>query len=322
MEIINVLSWGGGTQSTALMLKMLDKEIKDETGKIIIPHYIIFSDTGDESSMTYAQIYKVQKYVKDTYDVDIIIVKKNKFLKTDQEIIDMVKKGDMDGRRYRSSEYSDLYQNQVLFYRGVLDKADIVPHWIINEKGEVGKLMGRQCTVVYKITEIIKEIRKREGLLRFSAKQHQINMFIGFTIDEISRVKPSPQSYIVNKFPLVDLRLSKQECIDYVIRKLGFKPVSSVCNMCYANDFKRVYNIFKNDPDSWNKLLVLDDAMANKPKGHRVRGDVYMFHWQIKLQKRLKDIDMEAQNTERNKYHQISIFEMEEEMACMGGCFL
>ena len=283
MKIINVLSWGGGTQSTALMLKMLSGDVLDNKGEIVKPDYIIFADTGDESRMTYDQVYNVQKYVKETYNQEIIIVKKNKMLKNDQEITDMVRAGKMSGTIYRSSDYADLYQNQVLFYKGVLDRADIVPHWVINKRGEIGKLMGRQCTVTYKITQIVKEIRRRENLKAFSAKKHKINMFIGFTIDEIMRVKPSPQSYIENKFPLVDIRWSKEDCIQYVIQKLGFRPHSSVCNMCYANDFNRVYNIYKNDQSAWNKLLMLDDAMAHKPENHRIRGDVYMFHWQIKM---------------------------------------
>lgn len=322
MKTINVLSWGGGTQSTALMLKMLNGDVVDDQGKTIKPDYIIFADTGDESKMTYDQVCNIQKFVKTTYAKTIIVVKKNKELKPDHEIIKMVKTGETSGTIYRSSDYADLYQNQVLFYKGVLDRADIVPHWVINKHGEIGKLMGRQCTVTYKITQIIKEIRRREGLKAFSAKKHRINMYIGFTIDEIGRVKPSPQSYIENKFPLVDIRWSKEDCIQYVIKTLGFKPHSSVCNMCYANDFNKVYDIYKNDPEAWNKLLVLDDAMANKPQGHRIRGDVYMFHWQIKMQKRLKDINMDALYKERNKYHQMSIFDMEESMACMGGCFL
>lgn len=317
MKEINVLSWGGGTQSTALMLMKLDN------GDPI--DYIIFADTGDESAMTYAQVYKVQKYVEEHYNKEIIITKKSEYMKNDQEIIDMVKRGETDGRRYRSSNYSDLYQNQVLFYKGILDRADIVPHWVLNPKGEIGKLMGRQCTVVYKITQIIKEVRSRENIKRFNKNKHKINMHIGFTVDEISRVKPSPESYIENKFNLVEMGLSKQDCIDYVEKKLGFRPTSSVCNMCYANNFDRVYNLYKNDHEAWGKLLKLDDAMGNKPKNHRVKGDVYMFHWQIKMLKRLKDIDMDEEYKRRHQFTQLSIFDVmedEEKMACMGGCFL
>lgn len=322
MKIINVLSWGGGTQSTALMILMLDGKIKDNNGNVIKPNYIIFADTKDESEMTYSQIYKVQEYVKKNYDQDIIITSKNKYQLRDSEVIKLVKENKSSGNIYRSAEYADLYQNILLFYQGVLDKTDIVPHWVVNSNGDIGKLMGRQCTVVYKINAILKELRKQEQIDRFNAKKHRINMYIGFTIDEISRVKESPSSYIDNIFPLVEMRMAKYDCIKYIENKLGFTPRSSVCGMCYANDFDRVYDLYKNDPKSWQRILKLDEAMANKPKNHRVHGDVYMFKWQIKIRKRFNEIDMEEERKLRDKYKQISIFDLEQEMACMGGCFL
>jgi hypothetical protein len=321
-QTVHVVSWGGGTQSTALMLKMLDGEIKDADGNVIVPDYIIFADTGNESKMTYAQVYKVQKYIEETYGREIIITRRTKEPLPDEEIIRMVKSGEMTGTSYRSSKHADLYQNQLLFYKGVLNRADIVPHWVINKDGSIGKLMGRQCTVKYKIGQIMTELRERIGMIRFNHKRIRFKMYIGFTVDEIMRVKPSPLDYVDNMFPMVDLRMSKIDCIDYVADKLGFRPVSSVCDICYANNFDKVYEIYKNDKEAWDKLLALDDAMEHKGSNHRIRGDVYMFRWQANMRKRLADIDMEEIYADRNKYTQLSIFDLEEEGACMGGCFI
>ena len=80
MKEINVLSWGGGTQSTALLLMALKGETK------LKPDYIIFSDTGDENNLVYAQIIKVQDYVKKTYNADIVVTKKNKVFLDDNDI--------------------------------------------------------------------------------------------------------------------------------------------------------------------------------------------------------------------------------------------
>jgi hypothetical protein len=65
--------------------------------------------------------------------------------------------------------------------------------------------------------------------------------------------------------------------------------------------------------------------MNDKPKNHPLKQDVYMFKWQADLGVRLKDFDMEEEYKRRNKYNQLSIFDVledEEELACMGGCFL
>ena len=52
----HILSWGGGTQSTALMIKFLKGEVKDSSGNPIELDYIFFADTNNESEMTYTQI--------------------------------------------------------------------------------------------------------------------------------------------------------------------------------------------------------------------------------------------------------------------------
>lgn len=322
MKDIHVLSWGGGTQSTALMLKMLDDKVFDEHGVLIKPDYIIFADTGDENQLVMNQVYKVIKYVEDKYGIEVIITKRTKEYHKTDEMIQLIKDGALEGKQYKSTKYADLYQEQLLFYKGVINQANLVPSWVINKKGELGKMMGRNCTVEYKIVQIVREIRIRETVKAFSKLKHKIHMYIGFSIDELSRVKTSPQSYIVNKFPLVDLNMTKIDCIEYVEKVLGFTPKSSVCNICYANDFYRVYDLYKNDKEAWDKITVLDEAMHNKSADNKIRGDVYLFQWQAKMRKRFNEIDMEAEYTKRKKYTQLSIYDMEQEMACMGGCFL
>src|SRR5690554_2466919 len=66
-EHIHVLSYGGGTQSTAMLLMALKGEING-----VIPDYIIFSDTGWEPKSIYQWIEKVNKYIKEKFDREII----------------------------------------------------------------------------------------------------------------------------------------------------------------------------------------------------------------------------------------------------------
>lgn len=173
MKIINVLSWGGGTQSTALMLMMLEQKKPLD--------YIIFADTKNESEMVYSQIFKIQKYVKETYNFDIIITKKNKQLKSDVEVIKMIK----DGLNYRSSDYADLYQSHILYFQGHLKSIDVMPFWTRNKTtGGVGKTPFKACTMAFKVNQIMREIREREGIKTFSAKKHKINLYIGYSVDE------------------------------------------------------------------------------------------------------------------------------------------
>lgn len=65
---IHVISFGGGTQSIALVLLALAGKINN-----IIPDYIIYADTGNEPKYVPKQIEKVNKYIKEKYNKEIII---------------------------------------------------------------------------------------------------------------------------------------------------------------------------------------------------------------------------------------------------------
>lgn len=321
MRDLHVLSWGGGTQSTALMLKFLNKEVLDPEGNPIELDYIFFADTKNESQMVYDQVYKIQKYVEETYNRKIIITSKNKELLTDEE----AEKGILNGsiENYRKSQYADLFQSHILFFKGLLKSIDVMPFYTRNPDGTVSKTPFKACTIAYKIDQIMKELRVQLGVGQIRKKKYKVYMYIGFSNDEVQRVKPTILPYAENKFPLVDMGMNKTDCINYVESQLGFKPISSVCNMCYANDIDRVYDVYKNDPEGWSRLLQLDYAMQHKHENHKLdQSEIYMYKWQAQENVRLNDIDFEEFYKKYKSTNKISIFDLEQELSCMGGCFI
>lgn len=314
-KLLHVLSWGGGTQSTALMLKML------EDGERL--DYIIFADTNNEPEMVYKQVYKIQKYVKETYKKEIIITKKNKELIPDNEVVKRIKEGKI--KKYRSSDYADLFQSHVLYFQGELNAIDSMPFWMRHDNGKVGKTPFKACTGEYKIRQIMMELRKQESVKQFYKELDKIYMYIGFSNDEIQRSKAGILPYVQNTFPLIDkYNWSKQDCIDYVNKLLGFEPISSVCNMCYANSVDRVYSIFKNDKPSWDRLLVLDKAMDESlGKTKFTKGKPFMFHWAAEENVRIYKLDFEEfYKGYKDKQKTRNLFDLESELSCMGGCFV
>jgi hypothetical protein len=321
MTELHVLSWGGGTQSTALMLKFLNKQIKDNEGVPIVLDYIFFADTKNEPNIVYDQVYKIQKHVKEKYNQEIIITARNEELLSNEEAEKKIKNGTIEN--YRQSKYADLFQSHILYFKGHLKSIDAMPFYTRKPNGTVGKTPFKLCTITFKIDQIMKELRKQLGVGQIRKKKYKVNMYIGFSNDEIQRVKPTILPYAENKFPLVDLGMNKQDCIDYVENQLGFKPISSVCNMCYANDLERVYLIYKNDPDGWAKLLELDEAMRNKHKDHKLNeSEIFMYKWQAQHNVRISDLDFEKFYQENKALIKTTIFDLEEELSCMGGCFI
>lgn len=284
MRKINVISWGGGTQSTALMLLALDGKLDFK------PDYIIFADTNNEMNIIYNQINKIVDYVKKYYNFDITIINS----------------GD------------DILIDHIMYFKGIKKRIDVAPFWVRDIFGNVGLTPFKQCTHHYKINAVYKYLREHLKLKQFRNNQIHINNYLGYSLDEQIRSKPNHLSYVTNKTPLIDIGWNKEMCVKYVLDKIGFKPISSVCNMCFANRFERVKIIYNNDKEAWSNLLLLDEAMATKPKSHRLTSNVFLYKWQAQANVRLKDIDMN--NFNPSGFKQLTIFDDEFADACIGGC--
>ena len=65
----NVVSYGGGTQSTAMILMALNGEFEYK------PDFGVWADVGAEPQFIYDYVYYFIDYVKQKYDFDIFVCK-------------------------------------------------------------------------------------------------------------------------------------------------------------------------------------------------------------------------------------------------------
>jgi hypothetical protein len=56
-------------------------------------------------------------------------------------------------------------------------------------------------------------------------------MWLGMTIDEIQRVKPSQKGWVDNVYPLVDAGLTRAWCEAY-LKTCDIRPTKSACSFC------------------------------------------------------------------------------------------
>ena len=71
----------------------------------------------------------------------------------------------------------------------------------------IPSVQWRWCTRDFKVKPIHRYYR--------SLKRH-VNQYIGIAYDEIHRMRDSRESFVTNLYPLVDQRLSRQDCIDII----------------------------------------------------------------------------------------------------------
>jgi hypothetical protein len=108
----------------------------------------------------------------------------------------------------------------------------------------------RQCTRTYKIEPINREVRRLLGLRRvLKSAGVLVEMMIGISTDEASRMKPSAMPWIKAAWPLIDKGMDRDDCLDWLARR-GVRAPRSACTFCP----------FRDD-DSW--LALTADELAD-----------------------------------------------------------
>ena len=60
----------------------------------------------------------------------------------------------------------------------------------------------------------------------------QAIQYLGITIEEKHRINKPDVNWIVNKYPLVDLKMTRKDCQKFLLEKLGYVPCRSGCYTC------------------------------------------------------------------------------------------
>jgi hypothetical protein len=102
-----------------------------------------------------------------------------------------------------------------------------LPAFVKNPDASQGH-MSRQCTSEYKVYPIDKEITRQ---MRDSGVKKAIK-WIGISLDEITRMKPSRRNTVEHRWPLIDKRIRRHDCLLWMRRNGYPEPPRSACLYC------------------------------------------------------------------------------------------
>lgn len=109
-----------------------------------------------------------------------------------------------------------------------------------------------------------------------------VNQYMGIAYDEWHRMKDSLVSYVTNLFPLVEWKMTRQDCVQ-VIQKAGMPvPVKSGCYFCPFNSLERWKWLLENHPDLFEKAVVLEEHSKHFPR-QRLTDQVYRHRASVTL---------------------------------------
>ena len=125
-------------------------------------------------------------------------------------------------------------------------------------------MLGRQCTRNYKVRPIRRATRK---LLGVGPKQRPpagaAEAWIGISMDEAIRMKPSGVAFITNRWPLIEKRMSRQDCLRWMAERQYPTPPKSSCCYCPYKSDSQWRDLRDNDADGWAKAIAFDKGVRS-----------------------------------------------------------
>lgn len=127
----------------------------------------------------------------------------------------------------------------------------LIPTFIKSPSGTKG-MMIRQCTRDYKIVPITKKMRELCAITRAKATMPILAYsWIGISADEAHRMKPSTTPFIENIWPLVERRMSRQDCLRWMESRGYPEPPRSACVFCPYHSDNEWLRLKTNEPESF-----------------------------------------------------------------------
>ena len=153
--------------------------------------------------------------------------------------------------------------------RGDIVKDTIIEKYITapvftddNKKGR------RVCTARYKIDPVSNKIRELENCKNKHLKEDAFTLGLGFSIDEIWRAKENRTRWLKNVFPLLELKMSRYDCIQ-TLKRHDIQPIRSACYFCPFQSDYEWKKIKQNDPKEFEKAVQFDNKIRDLKMNHQ-----------------------------------------------------
>lgn len=206
-----------------------------------LPEAAVFADTQSEPS----EVYRWLDWLTGQLAFPVIRVTKGNLGK--------------DACRVRTSAKGNRYTQHA------------VPAFIKSKSGDVG-IMMRQCTRDHKIEVLQREYRRlRNG--------RHVEQWLGISLDEATRMKPSRVPWMTNRWPLIELKMRRGDCLRWM-QENGFPtPPRSACIFCPYHTDATWKSLKDSDPDGFAAAVEFEksyQAAIEQRSGYLPGSRVYL----------------------------------------------
>jgi hypothetical protein len=243
-KTLTVLSLGAGVQSTTLALMAAQGEIEP------MPDCAVFADTQSEPAAVYENLARLKERLPFA--------------------VHTVSAGSL--------------RNQIV--AGMLKprsngtpKIDGHPPFHVPP----GAMMHRQCTHDFKVVPLNRKIRELAGLKPGARGPTQpvVEQWFGISRDEAQRMRTPDFRWVRFRYPLVDLGMTRQDCLRWLERAGYPRPAKSACTFCPYHSDAEWTDLRTNDWTAWDEAVEID-KLIRPGDSHRTRGREWFLHKSLK----------------------------------------
>jgi len=218
---MRVISYGGGVQSTALLVLACQGRIEADAA--------VFANVGDDSenpaTLAFIHDHAVPYAARHSFQLEQVC------------------------RTWRDGTHTTLHDY-------VTGDIASIPIPVYMEGGAPGT---RQCSERWKIAVVARWLRDHGA-----SPENPAELLIGFSWDELERVKDISDPIARRSYPLIDLRLNRGDCME-IIRNVGLPvPPKSSCWFCPYRGARGFAEMRRDQPELFDRAVVFEDRINEK----------------------------------------------------------
>ena len=238
---MHIISLGAGVQSSTMALMATHGEITP------MPDAAILADTQGEP----ATVYKWLDWLEKQLPFPVYRVTKGSL--ADETL------------RLRVSKKSGKTYNRAM-----------IPAFVLKPDGSRG-LLGRKCTIEYKIEVLTRKARELAGVPR-GCKTVRIVQWIGISDDEWYRAKPARVKWIKHRFPLLEKKIDRLACLAWMKEHGLPEPPRSACTYCPFHGDAEWDRLKRDEPEEFEKVIAFEKRLQGATEKDEVLIGVPFLH--------------------------------------------
>lgn len=240
---MKVLSLGWGVQSFTLAAM-------SALGHIDPLDYAIHADTNFERTGTYAFAVKWTPWLE-SHGV--------KVLTTKAEDNEDLRVNGLIGIPARTASGEALVDGEIIKSSGGQLRRMCTNDWKIAPMRRVISRLLAEAGIKKRNVQLTKDTGEDD----YSYKNIPVvEMWLGISLDEFQRMKPADVKYISHRWPLIELKMTRQDCVDWLLAQGLEVPPKSFCTFCPYHK-KAAWIEMREDPDTtdWNQAVWADEII-------------------------------------------------------------